>query len=98
MAEIEKVIKQLELLSTHNVAPNIMKEAIQTIRELQSQIPKWHLVDDWDFPNDSREVLCTDIYGDYFVGWYANKSWTDGEFANINVEAWMELPKFEEVK
>lgn len=53
MADIDKVVKELNLLAVHNVAPNIMHEAIQTIRELQSENRK--LMEDNTDPHDSLQ-------------------------------------------
>lgn len=100
-------IEALEIIKNKNTFVNSDEQDLKIIicEALENQIrnncnnnPKeWHLVADGDLPSDKREVLCTDIYGDYFVGWYKGY-WTDGECDNIKVEAWMELPKFDGVE
>lgn len=79
--------------------------AIQTIRKLHNQIPKWYLVDDGDLPKIDEEVLFIDDFGEIFIGrlhvydgvkrtWYAN--YLDDRVKDVI--AWMELPKFSEVE
>lgn len=68
---------------------------IQTIRELQNQIPKWHLCKD-ELPTENKYVLVvnkdnwvsTEIYCKA-----TEHTWNSGFYI-----AWMELPKFREVE
>lgn len=62
----------------------------------QEQSLKWHLVADGDLPSDDREVLCVDVWGNKYVAFLKDNEWSDGgEYSEIEVSAWMELPKFE---
>jgi len=104
MADVEKVITNLELVKASIEWEEpldyqiMLDEAIQTIRELQEQIPKLHLVSDGDLPSDDREVLCVDVWGTKYVAFFKDNEWSDGgEYSEIEVIAWMELPKFEQI-
>lgn len=117
MAEIEKVIEQLEQLKFFNQragrelwnskptniqnvdidnAEKKLDEAIQTIRELQEQIPKWHLCEE-ELPKELEFVLTVDKDGRYEIG-YKMYNWSNKEHKRIYPIAWTELPKFEGVE
>lgn len=62
--------------------------------------PKWHDLrkDPNDLPKDDRQCLCftSDCY---FVGYYDeeyDQEWHFDEFCTDKIDAWCELPKFEE--
>lgn len=119
MAEIEKVIEDLEQhicykqnicldgFCKENECP--VQNAIQTVRELQSQIPKWHLVADGDLPNDRRTVLVVAYWHETYQvmggSYYGDGLWWCVPFNNcgehmqkLKPKAWCELPKFEGVE
>lgn len=108
MKDIDKVVVKLNTLAVHNVAPNIMHETIQTIRELQSQIPKWNYVENGDLPEENSEIyvsfknsagIHTDIatfHNNEFFYFSETELYGYIEEKYTEVIAWMELPKFEE--
>ena len=62
--------------------------------------PKWHDLrkNPDDLPKDNRECLCF-ASNCYFVGYYDeeyDQEWHFDEFCTDKIDAWCELPKFEE--
>lgn len=109
MAEIERVIEGLESIkqlgASGSPAHIKIDEAIQTIRGLQENIPKWHLVADGNLPSvsDTYSVACMKGEGLIDVTFAAfqskYKKWNmTGSRAYWKVIAWTELPKFKEVE
>lgn len=78
----------------------VIANLFKKLKELQEQIPKWHLVADGDLPSEEdylNSKLCWDEYRERCVfARFCNGTWILGDGKeSIKVVAWMELPKFE---
>lgn len=98
MEEIENIIEDLRLRND-----SVSDRAIQIIRELQKQIPKWHLVAENDLPSEEESLnskLCFDEYRKRCVfARYVYDRWILGNGDEpIKIVAWTEIPKFEEIE
>lgn len=108
--EMENKAKELDRAFNQNYVADLLKKAIQTIRDLQNQIPKWHLVADGDLPTNDIEECILVVNGKYQNITYHNAVVQNGEYYDgrfyingvikngLDIIAWMELPKFEEVE
>lgn len=105
LTELDRLKVALKMQDSYKGKLNLMSclstidDAIQTIREVQEQIPKWHLVAD-ELPSEDdclNSKLCWDEYRDRCVfARFVNGSWVLGNGdESIKVVAWMELPKYE---
>lgn len=116
--DVERVIEGLETANKELTGTDldvlngidigwVIEDAINTIRELQEQIPKWHLVADGDLPTKDIEECILVVNGKYENVTYINAVVQGGEYFDgrfyingiiihgIEVIAWRELPKFE---
>lgn len=113
--DVEKVIDDLlsikKLGADGSPAHIKIDNAIQTIRELQDQIPKWHLCEDGDLPTRYDDYYLCQLKGARNYGGNiqvckyrkADRFKEHDYFDHMrngfpNITAWRELPKFEEVE
>lgn len=79
MAEIERVIEGLESIkqlgASGSPAHIKIDETIQTIRELQEQIPKWHYVADGELPKEHDSM---------FAKFKGTDKWNNAMFEKIS--------------
>lgn len=122
MAEIEKLINNLnevqKAIRINNLKSEfdksftleVINQAIQTIRELQNQIPKVHLCEDElpsfkNIADDEELLVMMDTKEVTTLCWTATPEWcfydrtTNDVYSPYDeVIAWCELPKFEGVE
>lgn len=79
----------------YDVALDDAREAVKIARKEERGKLTWHDLrkNPDDLPNNDRRVL---VISDYHVvtSSYSNQKWGYEETYNINVNAWMDIPKF----